>query len=79
MVTVLSNEICYHQASATQRTRKKRKLNSLEREQEAARKAEEDKLMSMMDEVRFMVFVNNKFPRSHTQNVLPTYVLVNFG
>lgn len=51
MVTVLSNQISYHQTSATQRTRKKRKWNSLEREQEAARKVEEDKLMSMMDEV----------------------------
>lgn len=51
MVTVLSNEISYHQTSAGQRTRKRRKWNSLEREQEAARKAEEDKLMSMMDEV----------------------------
>ncbi|KAF9920583.1 Transcription factor spt20, partial [Linnemannia zychae] len=50
MVTVLSNQISYHQTSATQRTRKKRKWNSLEREQEAARKVEEDKLMSMMDE-----------------------------
>ncbi|ORZ13876.1 Spt20 family-domain-containing protein, partial [Lobosporangium transversale] len=50
MVTVISNEISYHQTSATQRTRKRRKWNSLEREQEATRKAEEDKLMSMMDE-----------------------------
>lgn len=55
MVTVLSNQISYHQTSATQRTRKKRKWNSLEREQEAARKVEEDKLMSMMDEVRYMM------------------------
>ena len=55
MVTVLSNQISYHQTSATQRTRKKRKWNSLEREQEAARKVEEDKLMSMMDEVTYMM------------------------
>jgi len=56
MVTILSNEICYHQTSATQRTRKRRKWNSLEREQEAARKAEEDKLMSLMEEVHFFFF-----------------------
>ncbi|KAI8595934.1 Spt20 family-domain-containing protein, partial [Dissophora ornata] len=59
MVTVLSNEICYHQTSATQRTRKRRKWNSLEREQEAARKAEEDKLMSMMDEKSTVDFQPN--------------------
>lgn len=53
MVTVLSNQIHYHQTSAALRTRKKRKWNSLEREQEAARKLEEDKLMSMMDEVKW--------------------------
>ncbi|KAF9099724.1 Transcription factor spt20, partial [Mortierella sp. AM989] len=59
MVTVLSNEICYNQTSATQRTRKRRKWNSLEREQEAARKAEEDKLMSMMDEKSTVDFQPN--------------------
>ncbi|KAF9981816.1 Transcription factor spt20, partial [Modicella reniformis] len=59
MVTILSNEISYHQTSATQRTRKRRKWNSLEREQEAARKAEEDKLMSMMDEKSTVNFQPN--------------------
>ncbi|KAG0325679.1 Transcription factor spt20 [Podila horticola] len=56
MVTVLSNQIHYHQTSAALRTRKKRKWNSLEREQEAVRKLEEDKLMSMMDEKSMVDF-----------------------
>ncbi|KAF9973030.1 Transcription factor spt20 [Actinomortierella ambigua] len=55
-VTLLSNNMNYHQTSVTHRTRKKRKWNSVEREREAARKIEEDKLMSMMDEKSLVDF-----------------------
>jgi len=81
MVTVLSNQISYHQTSATQRTRKKRKWNSLEREQEAARKVEEDKLMSMMDEVRYMMTAHDwryhpVVRKAHHYSQIPPFVIL---
>lgn len=48
-VTRVSNAINFK--NSTQRLKKKRKWNSTEREEELAKKAESDKLMTLMDEV----------------------------